>query len=415
MPRPAMCPGTRRLDQSSQRPALQVERNAHGNERTLRTSVLLLAACVAWPLQASPQPQFTSSEIRDGCIYVIHTVIPTPALVFQMNNLLLAGSDTVVLVDTLSPPPALYLPLSGLIHGLTNGRPVDTLINTSWHFDHVGLNDRFRLLDGTGTILGHWRTAEYSWYSSATSTPECARVRSRRNPIRRSASGVTRSLFCRAKSSTSRPSRMRTAAPTCSSISPERANVMYTGDVYFGGMYPIINRSGGGTVNGMLHALHQVLARIDDETIVVPSHGPIGNRQSVVEFADMLQTVRAEVRALIARGFSEAEVMSDPSFATWMQGGGTASSLGRCSGAWSTGISNPSDPRKSSSEDPVGGVLRLRRGLDDELEDPDAVQRGAARSSPVRRGEDARGRRAHDGLPDDSRGGAAVWPQNSMR
>ena len=278
----------------------------------LRTPGLLLAACVAWPLQASPQPQFTSSEVRDG-IYVIHTVIPTPALVFQMNNLLLAGSDTVVLEDTLSPSPALYFPLSGLIHALTNGRPVDTLINTSWHFDHVGLNDRFRLLDGTGTILGHWRTAEYLVEQRCNiDTGLCTGPFPPESYPTIGVKGQKELVL------PSEVINLKTVENAHSGadlfVYLEQANVMYTGDVYFGGMYPVIDRSGGGTVNGMLHALHQVLARIDDGTIVVPSHGPIGNRQSVVEFADMLQTVRAQVRALIALGFSEAEVMSDPSF-----------------------------------------------------------------------------------------------------
>jgi glyoxylase-like metal-dependent hydrolase (beta-lactamase superfamily II) len=95
----------------------------------------------------------------------------------------------------------------------------------------------------------------------------------------------------------------------------ERANIVYTGDIYFGGMYPIIDRNGGGSVNGMLHGLNQILARIDENTIVIPSHGALGNRQSVREFAEMLETYRERVRALIARGLNELQVMSDTSFA----------------------------------------------------------------------------------------------------
>jgi cyclase len=53
----------------------------------------------------------------------------------------------------------------------------------------------------------------------------------------------------------------------------KNANLVYTGDIYFGGMYPIIDRVGGGTVNGTLDALHQLLASIDDKTVVIPAHG----------------------------------------------------------------------------------------------------------------------------------------------
>jgi len=71
----------------------------------------------------------------------------------------------------------------------------------------------------------------------------------------------------------------------------------------------------GGTVNGTLHALNQVLARIDEDTIVVPPHGVVGTRQSVVEFAEMLKTSRKLVRELIADGLTEQQVMFHPSFA----------------------------------------------------------------------------------------------------
>lgn len=89
-----------------------------------------------------------------------------------------------------------------------------------------------------------------------------------------------------------------------------RANVVYTGDIYFGEMYPIIDRCSGGTVNGTLHALRQVLAHIDDRTIVVPSHGAMGTRQSVLEFLQMLKTARERVRQLIAAGSTEEEVLT---------------------------------------------------------------------------------------------------------
>jgi cyclase len=279
----------------------------------LTLSGLLLAACLAWPLQVSAQPQITSTEVRDG-VFVIHTVIPTPSLLFQMNDLLLVGPDNVVLVDTLSPPPTLYFPLSAVIHTATSGRRVDMLINTSWHFDHVGLNDRFRLLEGTGTIIGHWRTASY------LAEQQCnVDIGTCTGPFPPESNPTVVVEGQKRVALQSETIALKTVENAHSGadlfVFLEQANVMYTGDVYFGGMYPIIDRAGGGTINGTLAALRKILARIDDETIVVPSHGPVGNRQSIVEFVNMLQTARAQVRALIARGYTEEQVMMDPSFA----------------------------------------------------------------------------------------------------
>jgi glyoxylase-like metal-dependent hydrolase (beta-lactamase superfamily II) len=90
----------------------------------------------------------------------------------------------------------------------------------------------------------------------------------------------------------------------------EKANVVYTGDIYFGGMYPVIDRNGGGTVNGMLHALRQILASIDENTVVVPSHGELGNRQSVLAFTRMLETAKERVRRLIAEGLTEEQILA---------------------------------------------------------------------------------------------------------
>jgi cyclase len=94
----------------------------------------------------------------------------------------------------------------------------------------------------------------------------------------------------------------------------ERANIDYTGDVYFGGMYPLVDRSGGGTVNGMLDALRKSVARVDDDTVIASSHGRVGNRASLVTSIDMLESCRKQIRALIAPGFTEEQVRTGPSF-----------------------------------------------------------------------------------------------------
>ncbi len=95
----------------------------------------------------------------------------------------------------------------------------------------------------------------------------------------------------------------------------KNANVLYTGDIYFGGIYPIIDRASGGTINGTLAALRQVLAWIDDDTVVVPSHGQVGNRETLIDFIEMLEGCRWQVRQLMASGATEDQVMNDVSFA----------------------------------------------------------------------------------------------------
>ncbi|NNK57358.1 MAG: MBL fold metallo-hydrolase [Desulfofustis sp.] len=280
--------------------------------KSLFGCVLLLGVMTTFTPTASAQ-SITSVPISssDG-VYLVKTVMPTPDFEFTMNNLLLVHPDSVILVDNL--PPGLYPFFAFEIHTLSAGEPVDILINTSWHFDHVGLNAEFNVFDGTSTIIAHSRAGDYMNELNCIEEigicmpplPEEAQpTEGIRGVVKLLSGGETITLKTIENS--------HSGADLV--IYLEEANVVHTGDIYFGGMYPIIDLAGGGTVNGMLHALNQVLASIDEDTIVVPSHGVVGNRQSVVEFSDMLRNTRKLVRKLIAEGLTEMQVMFHPSFA----------------------------------------------------------------------------------------------------
>jgi glyoxylase-like metal-dependent hydrolase (beta-lactamase superfamily II) len=262
---------------------------------------------------ASAQPSITSVPISaNNDVYLVETVVPSPDIEFRMNNLLLVHPDSVVLVDTLIP--GLYPLFTYEIHTLTAGEPVDTLINTSWHFDHVGLNAEFSVLDGTSSIIAHARASDYMVKLNCIEEIDMCMP-----PLPQEAlptygiRGVVRLVSGNETITLKTVENAHSGADLV--VYMEEANIVHTGDIYFGGMYPIIDLAGGGTVNGMLHGLNQILARIDADTIVVPSHGVVGSRQSVLEFAEMLKNTRKLVRKLIAEGLTELEVMFHPSFA----------------------------------------------------------------------------------------------------
>ena len=51
-------------------------------------------------------------------------------------------------------------------------------------------------------------------------------------------------------------------------------------------------------VDGMIRAAEGNVPRITDKTIVIPGHGPVGNKSQLIEFRDMLVSVRKKVSAL---------------------------------------------------------------------------------------------------------------------
>ncbi len=93
-----------------------------------------------------------------------------------------------------------------------------------------------------------------------------------------------------------------------------KANVLHMGDVYFNGMYPFIDASSGGSIDGYVTACDQALAMINDATKVIPGHGPLSNKAELRAFRDMMATLRDRIKKQIAEGKTLQQVVeSKPS------------------------------------------------------------------------------------------------------
>ena len=96
----------------------------------------------------------------------------------------------------------------------------------------------------------------------------------------------------------------------------QRADVLQTGDTFWNGMYPFIDYVGGGGINGAIQAANANLKMAGPRTMVIPGHGPAGNRAQLAAFRDMLVAVRAKVSALKSQGRTiEQAVASKPTAA----------------------------------------------------------------------------------------------------
>lgn len=89
-----------------------------------------------------------------------------------------------------------------------------------------------------------------------------------------------------------------------------KANVIHMGDVYFAKGYPFFDVPNGGSVDGILRALDNVLAMVDKDCRVIPGHGPLSDRAGMQEYRDMLATVRDRVRAQVSAGKTLTEVIA---------------------------------------------------------------------------------------------------------
>ena len=68
------------------------------------------------------------------------------------------------------------------------------------------------------------------------------------------------------------------------------------------GIYPFIDAGSGGSFEGVIAGVDEVLNRIDDNTKVIPGHGPLGNKADLKAYRDMLATVHARITKLIKEG-----------------------------------------------------------------------------------------------------------------
>ena len=183
------------------------------------------------------------------------------------NIAVLTGPDGKVLIDggIGASRPQLTKALADL-----GTDPISHLVNTHWHFDHTSGNE---WLHAAGAkIIAQENTRKY--------LSEVQRVEDwDYNFLPLHPGGIPSEVFAAEHSLKLNGATIRlkryTPAHTDSDISVTfgEADVLHTGDTYWNGIYPFIDYSTGGSIDGMIAASDANLAATTDKTIVIPGHG----------------------------------------------------------------------------------------------------------------------------------------------
>jgi glyoxylase-like metal-dependent hydrolase (beta-lactamase superfamily II) len=219
------------------------------------------------------------------------------------NIAVLTGRDGKLLVDagiTASRP--------GITDALASisSDPVRHLINTHWHFDHTDGNE---WLHSTGAeITAHENTRKHlsvstrveGWNFTFPPAPEGAlptQVFDADHQLRQNETTLRLKHY--------------PPAHTDSDISVEfvNQNILHVGDTWWNGYFPFIDYWTGGSIDGAIRAAEANVARVADDTIVIPGHGPVGGKAGLIEFRDMLLTIRGKVADLKKQGKPLGEVI----------------------------------------------------------------------------------------------------------
>ncbi len=263
----------------------------------LRPILLLLA--VAGPL-------FADHDAHSVNIESIQVADNIYMLTGQGGNIGLAIDDNyTLLIDDQ------FAPLSGAIQAeiaKLTGKPIMYLLNTHFHYDHTDGNESFgksvdvivahenvRKKLEKGTIIQPFGKIMEPYPESALP----ALTYSEKLSIHQSNESIELLHF----------SNAHTDGDTA--VHFKDSNVVHAGDILFSGMYPFIDVSNGGDVHGYIAAQEALLALTDDQTKIIPGHGPLSNKVDMARDLAILKEIVAVVEAELAAGKTPEEISVD--------------------------------------------------------------------------------------------------------
>jgi glyoxylase-like metal-dependent hydrolase (beta-lactamase superfamily II) len=216
-----------------------------------------------------------------------------------------AGEDGVLIIDDQFAP--LAEKIAAQLGELGSDKP-KYVINTHYHGDHTGSNAFFHSHKGA-TILAH-ENVRVRLANDEKIKPEALPTITYEDGIKIYFNGETLYVMHLAVGHTDGDSV----------VWFEQPNVMHTGDLFFNGRFPYIDQGAGGNVEGYMDSIKQLLAKIDDETVIIPGHGDISNKQEYSAFLAMISETFSYVKALKQDGKTLDEVKSmglDDKWADW--------------------------------------------------------------------------------------------------
>lgn len=251
-----------------------------------RTGLATIALISTFAAQAQEEISFKSTKLADG----LHMLEGVGG--FTGGNLgLLSGADGVVLIDDGLEPLA-----PKLLAAVTEvaGADIDFVINTHVHGDHVGGNAALHQHGATIVAHDNIRRRMVEADAASEALPEITY-----------ADGVTFHL----NNHRAQVMHVQHAHTDGDSLIffPD-ANVLHTGDTMFNGLFPYIDLDSGGSVAGFIDAQNRMLLLTDENTRIIPGHGPLANRADLVRARDMLVDARDRVQALLDDGMSAADI-----------------------------------------------------------------------------------------------------------
>jgi glyoxylase-like metal-dependent hydrolase (beta-lactamase superfamily II) len=220
------------------------------------------------------------------------------------NITIAVADDGVIMVDSQFAP--LYGKIKAAIAALTS-QPVRYLVLTHFHRDHTGANEALAR-DGA-TIVAHENVKIRLAAGTRNGLTGIMVPPAPALALPKETYTDTMTLRLRGRSAELRhPADVHTDGDTYLTFTD--ANVLVAGDLVFFGRYPNIDYLYGGSIDGMIRGVDELLQFAKEDTKIVPGHGPAGTKAMMRDYRAMLVIARDRIAKLKATGKSEDEIVA---------------------------------------------------------------------------------------------------------
>lgn len=221
----------------------------------------------------------------------------------EANVIAQTGAKGVLLVDGGSAAGSDALMKA--VAGLPGGGPVHTIFNTHWHPEQTGSNER--LGKAGATIIAHentrlWLTQNVTWpwnNRRFTRLPKIAQPNKTFYDTGKLDSGV-------------RYGYISDAAHTDGDLYvyfPQQ-NVLAVGEAVSGQGWPVVDWWTGGWIGGIVGGLQRLQTVANEETRIVPAHGPVLGMADLKTQYEMYGTIYERLSQLLNKGRGPSEAVA---------------------------------------------------------------------------------------------------------
>lgn len=267
---------------------------------------LLLIVSLLFAVNASAQTDFSKVEMKAtkvaGNVWMLEGA--------GGNIGVSVGDDGLLIVDDQ------FAPLADKIRAALKGiadKKLHFILNTHWHGDHTGGNVAF---GPEATIIAHdnvrkrLATEQKSTVFNSTTPPspkEALPVITFDQTLTVHFNGEEIRAIHYPKGHTDGDSVIFFSA----------SNVVHLGDDFFAGRFPFVDLESGGSVEGLVKNIGELIAKIPADAKLIPGHGPISTLDDLKSYHRMLQQTTEIVRGKIKAGKTLDQIKTEGLPAEW--------------------------------------------------------------------------------------------------